>query len=320
VGASPAFQALVEQVRAVQDFPKAGVLILGENGTGKELIARAIHFGGARAKAPFIAVNCGRLTRELAESELFGHVRGAFTGATTDRKGCFELAEGGTLFLDELGTMPLELQAKLLRVLEDHRLARLGSASERTIDVRVIAATNAQLEDEIRAGRFREDLYFRLKRFTLRVPALRERPDDIPLLAAHFCRVLATEMGLASAPQLTEEALVALRSYRFPGNVRELKNIIESALIQSRGREIRAEHLNLTAFATEVVKASVATTPSSAENAATESLNLREVELRTIHQAMAKANGNLAQAAPLLGVDRGVIYRRLREAGATGEG
>jgi DNA-binding NtrC family response regulator len=244
VGQSPSIRKILEEVRQLQGAAATGVLICGESGTGKELIARALHFGSPRAKNPFVPVNCAAIPRELAESYLFGHVKGAFTGAAADRKGCFELADGGTFFLDEIGDMPLELQAKLLRVLEEGRITPVGGVEERKVDVRVVAATNADLAGGLAQGRFRQDLYFRLARFTVRVPPLRERPEDLPLLAAHFLGMFAAEMGLPS-PELDPSALALLQGYSFPGNVRELKNIMEYALLKCEGGPIGPEHLHL---------------------------------------------------------------------------
>jgi len=248
IGKSRTIRKILDDIRSLQDVGTTSVLILGESGTGKELIARAIHFGGSRAKGQFIPVNCSTIPHELAESTLFGHVAGAFTGAKTGHKGYFELASGGTLFLDEIGDMPLELQTKLLRTLEDGCIMPVGSTSPKQVDVRILAATNADLRRKIAEGTFRQDLYFRLARFTVDVPPLREREEDIPLLAEHFLTMFAAEMGFAGAgskPTLSPEAQNALENYRFPGNIRELKNIIEHALILSRGSEIQPEHLHL---------------------------------------------------------------------------
>jgi DNA-binding NtrC family response regulator len=244
VGRSAAFQQLVQEIRRAQSFGNLSVLITGESGTGKELIARAIHYGGPKAKGPFIAVNCSAIPGELAESTLFGHVKGAFTGATADRKGCFEQAHGGTLFLDEIGDMPLALQAKLLRVLEDGMVTPVGAAQARRVEVRVLAATNAELESAMETGKFRQDLFFRLARFAIESPPLRERKEDIALLAEHFLRTLASEMGMERA-SLSATALAALEQHDFPGNVRELRNLVERALIDSGGGVIGPEHLHV---------------------------------------------------------------------------
>ncbi|OGG54874.1 MAG: hypothetical protein A3F84_13185 [Candidatus Handelsmanbacteria bacterium RIFCSPLOWO2_12_FULL_64_10] len=243
VGQSQTVQKIIEEVRQLQSAGATGVLICGESGTGKELIARALHFGGPRARGPFIPVNCAAIPHDLAESSLFGHVKGAFTGATSDRKGYFEQADGGTLFLDEVGDMPMELQPKLLRVLEEGRITPVGGAQERQVDVRVVAATNADLSAGLAKGVFRQDLYFRLARFTVQVPPLREWKEDIPLLSTHFLGMFAAEMGLTPVG-LSAAALAMLRGYSFPGNVRELKNIIEYALIKSGGAAIEPEHLH----------------------------------------------------------------------------
>lgn len=242
VGTSPIVRKIIEDVRKLQPRPSTSVLITGESGTGKELIARALHFGGPRAKGPFLPVNCSAIPADLAESLFFGHVKGAFSGAAADKKGYFENAQGGTLFLDEIGDLPLNLQAKLLRVLETGRILPLGAAREFAVDVRVLAATNADLLGEIAAGQFRQDLYFRLARFVAEVPPLRERREDVAILAEHFLALLAREMGLAK-PRLAPAALSRLEDYDYPGNIRELKNLIERALIESGGGEILPEHL-----------------------------------------------------------------------------
>jgi len=225
VGQSKTIGAILDEVRKLQDVDTTSVLITGESGTGKELIARAIHTGSARGKRPFIPANCSAIPSELAESELFGHVRGAFTGANTSRKGHFELADGGTLFLDEIGDMPLELQTKLLRVLEDGSFAPVGSNIQKQVDVRILAATNANLQNKIAVGTFRSDLFYRLAGYTVDVPPLRDRKEDIPLLTSHFLSLLTAEMGREKVT-LTPEALEALKEHGFPGNIRELKNII----------------------------------------------------------------------------------------------
>ena len=237
VGRSPTIERIFKEIRLMQESAATSVLIGGESGTGKELIARAIHFGGARSSGPFVPVNCAAMPRELVESLLFGHVRGAFTGADADRVGYFEMAHEGTLFLDEIGEMPLELQAKLLRVLEDGQVQRIGAKEGKKVDVRVLAATNVEVQDMIQNNAFRQDLYFRLARFTVTAPPLRQRQEDIPLLAQHFLQLFAAEMG-REVPDLSAEVLEMLTAYAFPGNVRELKNIVERALIEGGGAEI----------------------------------------------------------------------------------
>jgi len=236
VGDSGAVRALADQVKRVATTP-ARVLITGENGTGKELVARALHAQSPRAKAPFIEVNCAAIPSELIESELFGHMKGSFTGAVQDRAGKFEQADGGTLFLDEIGDMSLAAQAKVLRVLQEGEVTRIGGAKVRTVDVRVIAATNKKLEDEIGAGRFREDLYYRLNVVPITVPPLRDRREDIPMLIQHFSELVAKESGLPAKP-FDDAALDRLQGLEWPGNIRELRNTIERLLILSVGPRV----------------------------------------------------------------------------------
>jgi PAS domain S-box-containing protein len=236
IGQSPALQKVLEQIKVVAPT-QASVLVLGESGTGKELIARAIHDLSDRKGKPLVRVNCASVPKELFESEFFGHVKGAFTGAIKDRIGRFELANGGTLFLDEVGEIPLDLQAKLLRVLQEGQFEKLGEDRTRTVNVRVITATNRDLLEESRAGRFRQDLYFRLSVFPIEVPPLRERPEDIPLLAQFFVRQAAERLH-TSLPRLSRDHVRQLEAYDWPGNVRELQNVIERAtiLFASKGR------------------------------------------------------------------------------------
>ena len=305
VGGSQQVHKIVKDIHRLHQFGSTSVLITGESGTGKELIARAIHFGSPRAKAPFVPVNCAAIPGELAESTLFGHARGAFTGATASHRGYFQMANTGTIFLDEIGDMPLALQAKLLRVLEDAMVTPVGSSDAVKVDVRVIAASNARLEERIAAGAFREDLYFRLARFTVTTSPLRDRTEDIPLLAFHFLRLFAAEMGI-KAPLLSQEALDALKAYHYPGNVRELKNIIECALIESGANVILPRHLRF-------VHRPPALPARRAQSHIADSLplNLAEAEDILIQRAMEKTGGNIASAARLLGVHRTRIYRKL---------
>ena len=247
VGQSRAVRVVLEEIALLQEAPTVSVLITGESGTGKEGIVRAIHFGGRRAKGPFVAVNCAAIPRDLAESSFFGHARGAFTGAHDSHRGYFEQADGGTLFLDEVGDLSLELQAKLLRTLEGGLVTRLGETQARPVDVRILAATNQELTALIAQDRFREDLYFRLAGFTVAVPPLRQRREDIPLLADHFLHLFAAHMSRES-PGLSPDALRVLEQHHYPGNVRELKNLIEYALIRSSGAVIRPEHLRFVEF------------------------------------------------------------------------
>lgn len=242
VGGSYAIRAVTEKIELVAKTP-ARVLITGENGTGKELVAQAIHSNSARAKKPFIEVNCAAIPGELIESELFGHMKGSFTGAVSDRAGKFEQADTGTLFLDEIGDMSLAAQAKVLRVLQDGVVTRIGGSKTVQVDVRVLAATNKNVEAEIAAGRFREDLYYRLNVVPIHVPPLRERREDIPLLVAHFVGMLTGGAGLAPRV-MTEEAVARLQSLDWPGNVRELRNTIERLLILSSGPRISADDVD----------------------------------------------------------------------------
>lgn len=306
VGRSQTLGRILDDIRLMQENARTSVVISGESGTGKELVARAIHFGSGRGKEPFVPVNCASMPGELAESLLFGHVRGAFTGAQSDRTGFFELAHGGTLFLDEIGEMPLELQAKLLRVLEDDQVWRVGAQQGRTVDVRVLAATNVDLERGVEAKTFRQDLYFRLARFTVQVPALRDHADDIPLLVQHFLQFFAAEMG-RDAPAVEPGVLDLLQQHTYPGNVRELKNIIERGLIQSRGGDLRTEHLHFV---------SIAAPNDSAAPAAGESLE--ENERRYIQSVLERTNWVIRGAygaAAVLEMPESTLRGRMKQLG-----
>lgn len=304
IGGSSALRKTVEEIRRLNHFANTTALILGESGTGKELVARAIHFGSERARNPFVPVNCVAIPSELAESILFGHVKGSFTGATSDRKGCFAMADGGTLFLDEIGDMPAALQVKLLRVLEDGYITPVGGSEAKRVNVRVIAATNADLPTRIENGSFRQDLYFRLARYTISTTPLRERIEDVPSLAAHFLKSFAAEMG-CRPPGISEQALVALRAYEFPGNIRELKNIIERALIESDGGRIESSHLAIPRRTAKLAGAR----PDSSELP----LNLDAAEDALIQRALQATAGNVSEAARLLGIHRTRIYRKLAQ-------
>jgi transcriptional regulator with GAF, ATPase, and Fis domain len=233
VGESRALRAILSRIQIVAPTDST-VLILGETGTGKELVAKEIHRRSRRAEKPLIRVNCASIPKELYESEFFGHVKGAFTGAFKDRVGRFEAANGGTLFLDEVGEIPLDLQNKLLRALQEKQYERVGDDRTRRVDVRIVAATHRDLRAEVAAGRFREDLYYRLNVFPVEVAPLRERPEDIPLLARHFIDVVVREVSCAK-PRLTTAGVAMLRNYDWPGNIRELRNVIERAVILARG-------------------------------------------------------------------------------------
>jgi len=303
IGESPTMQQIFKDIRLLREN-STSALITGESGTGKELIARALHYGSPRREGPFVPVNCSALPRELAESLLFGHLKGAFTGADADRAGCFETAHEGTLFLDEIGELPLELQPKLLRVLEDGQVQRLGSHQSQPVDVRIVAATNVDLPNRINEGAFRSDLYYRLARFTIMAPPLRHRREDIPLLVRHLLHQLAEEMG-REAPPLTEAALDTLTAYEFPGNVRQLKNIVERLLIENRGTPVRNKDLYfLTSETLPAVESGDEQVP----------LGLDELEQWAIRRALSRTRGNVSEAARILSVSRNRVYRVLSQA------
>ncbi|HXA80139.1 MAG TPA: sigma-54 dependent transcriptional regulator [Opitutaceae bacterium] len=265
-----------------------------------------MHFGSAGSSGPFVAVNCSALPVELAESQLFGHVRGAFTGATMDHKGYFELAHNGTLFLDELGDMPLGLQAKLLRVLEDNQVTPVGATNSRRVAVRVIAATNVDLPGKIAEGKFREDLYYRLMHYHVHIPPLRERREDIPSLAAHFVKLFATELKRKVAV-LRPGAIERLLAHTYPGNIRELKNTIERAIIYAGDGEIHADHI---IFAPQAAgNLAVRSEEDASDPVRDLPFRLDEAETCLIKRAITAAGGNLSAAARLLGVNRARLYR-----------
>ncbi|OUR90633.1 hypothetical protein A9Q81_19320 [Gammaproteobacteria bacterium 42_54_T18] len=243
IGHSPMITSVLQEVRSLQHVDKTNVLVLGESGTGKELISRAIHFGSNRKNNPFIAVNCSAIPTDLADSEFFGHIKGAFTGASRSRTGHFIDANGGTLFLDEIGDMPLALQAKLLRVLEDGQVTPVGGNTASKVNVRIVSATNMDLREKIKTNLFRQDLYFRLAGYAITLPPLRKRVEDIPPLATHFLQILSSEMGKDTS-SISDVAISTLQRYDFPGNVRELRNIMEHALISCRKGVIQPEHLH----------------------------------------------------------------------------
>src|ERR671913_431532 len=307
VGESYVMAQLREQV-AMAAPTNGRVLIYGENGTGKELVARSVHALSRRRSGPFVEVNCAAIPEELIESELFGHTKGAFTGAVADRRGKFELADGGTLFLDEIGDMSMKTQAKVLRVLQEQVVEPVGGASSVRVDVRVLAATNKDLPAEIRAGRFREDLYFRLNVIPIFVPPLRDRSEDIPLLADHFMAELAREYG-RRPKKLDQGAAAGLRSYRWPGNVRELRNIIERLMIMVPGETITLSDVEFLEGA--------AVTPADAPGGPTVSLHEARdrFEREYILRALAAQQGNISRTAEALGVERSNLYRKMRTFG-----
>lgn len=304
IGESVAMQALRKQIAAVA--PTDGrVLVYGESGTGKELVAHAIHELSRRAANAFVEVNCAAIPNDLIESEMFGHVKGAFTGATQAKRGKFELADGGTLFLDEVGDMSLPVQAKVLRVLEEGRFDPVGSQTTMRVDVRVIAATNKRLENEIELEHFRHDLFYRLNVIPFEVPPLRERLEDIPLLVEHFNRKFSVEHG-RKAKQFDGEAIDALQQHFWPGNVRELRNTIERIVIMHGG--VKVTQKDIPALGGEVPPSVSFRFPSFREAS--------EVYQREfIRRKLTEADGNVSRAAELMGVDRSHLYRRMRALG-----
>lgn len=308
ISRNSAMEDIFGQIRKISDL-KTTVLILGESGTGKEFVASAIHRNGNRAKKPFVAVNCGAIPENLLESVLFGHVRGAFTDAAGDQAGLFEEADGGTLFLDEIGEMPLALQVKLLRVLQEEEIRRVGAGSSRKINVRVVSATSRDLESDVRSGRFREDLYFRLNVFSIQLPPLRERVEDIPLLAEYFLSKNASAMERPPV-RIAPEAMRYLIAYGWPGNIRELENVIERGMILCEGDVMDGECLPISlregmggkqiSFADEDLSI------KKAEDA---------IERDLIRKALAKTAGNRTQAAKILEISHRSLLYKLKEYG-----
>jgi len=296
---------------------QAPVYISGDSGTGKELAARLIHDLGPRANNPFVPVNCGAIPEQLMESEFFGHKKGSFTGAVQDKAGLFQAADGGTLFLDEVGDLPIPMQVKLLRAIQERSVRPVGTQSEIRVDVRILCATHKDLLTLVEEGKFRQDLYYRLNVIELKIPALKDRPDDIPLLAEKFSSQLAENMGM-DAPTISEDGLVALKSYAFPGNVRELENVLERALTLCDGKEINASDLALNQ--TGSIQSSV--TNSSALGAviperAGESLDdyLQQIERNAIEEALKQTNQNKTAAAKLLGITFRALRYKLEKLG-----
>ena len=311
IGQSPAWIDVFKNIGRVA-ATNVGVLLLGESGTGKEIVARAIHQNSARSRRSFIILNCAALPPELLESELFGHERGAFTGAIAQKRGKFEAADGGTIFLDEIGELPLSLQPKLLRVLQEHTFERVGGTASLHADVRVIAATNRPLEDGVERKTFRADLFYRLNAFTVQLPPLRERRSDILPLAEYFLARYAQRNQLASSG-LSADAIVALHSYSFPGNVRELEHVIERAAVKAGGRAITADLIQ------KGLARDKNTAPGIFDAQAAESMPFHEAvaswECYLIEQALQASNGNKSDAARRLGVHRRLLYEKLRQFG-----
>ena len=310
IGTSPALRGVLDVVAKVAETDST-VLITGESGTGKELIARALHYNSRRAERRLVTVNCGAIPEELLESELFGHVKGAFTSAVSQREGRFALADGGTIFLDEIGDMSPNLQVKLLRVLQDRTFEPVGSSKSLTVDVRVVAATNQDLERAIRESRFREDLYYRLNVIPIEVPPLRQRPDDIPLLAQHFLDVMHQERG-TRVDSISDEAMAQLCRHDWPGNVRELENLIERLSVLRGEGEIRLEDLPTSLRSRPGPALTVPGIPESG-------VDFRELvdhfESDLIRQALEQTQGNKNRAAQLLNLNRTTLLEKMKKKG-----
>jgi DNA-binding NtrC family response regulator len=304
IAESEAMRPVLEVIERVGPSD-ANVLVVGEHGTGKEIVARWLHAVSHRADHALVAVNAGGFSEGVFESELFGHVKGAFTDAKTDRVGCFELADGGTLFLDEIANVPLQQQARLLRVLETREIQRVGSSKVRQVDVRVISATNADLAEMVAEGSFREDLLYRLNTVEIHLPPLRARPEDIPILAETFLREQAERYG-RDVEGFSAAAMDALRTHRWPGNVRELRHSVERSVLMARGRRIEPGDLGLR-------RREDGSEPS-------EELTLQEAERLMIEKALERHQGNVSRAAESLGLSRSALYRRLKSLGIDSEG
>ncbi len=311
MGASAAITEVIGHAIQIAASRSVTVLLAGETGTGKELFARGIHSGSARESHPFVAINCAAIPGTLLESELFGHEAGAFTDARALKHGLFELAGAGTIFLDEIVDLPLNLQAKLLRVLEERQYRRLGGAKELTMSARVIAATNARIEKAVADGMFREDLYYRLNVARLELPPLRERAGDVALLANHFVQHHAL-VEKRPALRLAEDSLVALERHHWPGNIRELKNVIERAVVICSGDVIEPRHLSLSRRSLVPL---VGGASGTAINIPTEGKSLEAIEHEAIKITLGLTSGNLSAAARILGISRPTLARKLREQG-----
>jgi two-component system response regulator AtoC len=319
IGRSPAVRTIFAEIERIARG-RGPVLILGESGVGKELVARAIHAESDRASAPFLAVNCAGVPASLLESEFFGHVKGAFTGATGERRGLFQQADGGTLLLDEIGEMPAELQPKLLRVLQEGTVRPVGSDRDRSVDVRILAATNQDLSTAMEEGRFRQDLFYRLETFRLTIPPLRDREGDLDLLAVRFIRRHAVRLR-RRPPEPSAAFVACLREYAFPGNVRELENVVERAVTFCDGDVLEPRHLPARVQAGAEPEPRRAGTTRTEPAAAEPSggsikvgealLSLREIETQYVRHVLERVGGNKRRAAALLGISRRTLYRRL---------
>jgi DNA-binding NtrC family response regulator len=305
IGKSAAIQQVFDLIAQVAPR-RSTVLIQGESGTGKELVAKAIHSSSGRADAPFIAINCGNIPSELLESELFGHVRGAFTGATSSKKGLFEVADGGTLFLDEVAALSLEIQSRLLRVIQEREFRRLGGLENIKVDVRIIAATNMDLQLALQKGAFRDDLYYRLNVIVIKIPPLRERAEDIPLLSEHFIKKYGEE-NQRSGLFLEPSAMKVLMDYEWPGNVRELENIIERSVVLSPGNSIRSD-----LFPKNICAPASKTPPSLTQDAASLKERVGNFEKAIIMDALEKTDWNQKKAAQMLSVNATTLNEKLK--------
>ena len=322
IGDSAALREVLLKVEQVAPT-NSTVLLRGETGTGKELVAHAIHINSPREEKPFIRVNCAALAPGVLESELFGHEKGSFTGAIERRRGRFELADGGTLFLDEIGDLPMEIQIKLLRTLQERELERVGGNETIKVDVRLVSATNRNLEKMIEEGEFREDLYYRLNVFPINLPPLRDRFDDLPPLVQHFIAKFARQMGVTPAGA-SSDAMAKLREYNWPGNVRELENIVERAMILAKGTALGTIHLDFGRRAqtssgvqqgSGPVAAPIAAVPAAVEDGKSLAERLLDSERKEIVAAVEKSRGNIASASRMLGINRSTLYYRLRKHG-----
>jgi DNA-binding NtrC family response regulator len=303
ISKNPKMQEIFQLIQEISSL-KSTVLIQGESGTGKELIARAIHYSGDRASKPFICVSCAALAETLLESELFGHEKGAFTGAVSQKKGKFELADGGTIFLDEIGDISPKLQIDLLRVLQEKTFYRVGGAEELSVDVRVIAATNCDLEEAVKSGKFRDDLFYRLNVINIHIPPLRERREDIPLLVRSFIERLSPELG-KEIDDITESGLKLLMDYDWAGNVRELENAVERAMVTCKNKVLSDEDfgfLELNGNRRRIWRVP-------------DNLRLDEVEKLVIEATIKRTGGNIKEAAVILGIDRSTLYEKIRRYG-----
>jgi DNA-binding NtrC family response regulator len=303
IGKSPLMQKIYDLIERISDS-SSNVLITGESGTGKELVAKAIHYNGVRKEGPFVAINCAAIPETLLESELFGYKKGAFTDAKSDKKGLIFEANEGTLFLDEITEMPLTLQAKLLRVIEEREVRPLGDTNSYPIDVRIISSSNRDIKSTIQEGRFREDLYYRLNVIDIQLPPLRERKEDIPLLIQHFITKFSNEFK-KNISGVSKDALKLLLNYSWPGNVRELENVIQRAMTLSQHEVILPEDLPATVIQTPDKKL--------VEKALEENFTLDQLEKEYIKKVLIEAGGNKSKAAEILGLDRKTLYRKLQE-------